>query len=343
VKVLLARTDKLGDVVLSLPAIAWLKGRRPDWELHALVAARAAPLVEHDPGLARVWTWPADAPRLRAERFDAAVLLVYDRAVAAHLWRIGVRRRVGPLSRWTSWLLLSRGVRQHRSAGGRHERDYNVELAAALAGEAARGELPAPRLALSAEQREAGRRFRAEVAADAAVVAFVHAGSGGSALVWPPERFGAVAARLAARPGWRLFLTGGEQDGPAVAAAAAAAGPAVTSLAGRYDLRQLLGVLSGGDLMIAPSTGPLHLASALGLAAVGVMSPVPVQSAERWGPLGPRARSVSPDVACPARLACLGPRCRLWNCLETIGVEAVVAAAVDAIATGTEPDGRLRG
>ncbi len=342
-KVLVARTDKLGDVVLSLPAIAWLKGRRPDWELHALVAARAVPIVEHDPGLARVWTWPADAPRLGAERFDAAVLLVYDRAVAAHLWRIGVRRRVGPLSRWTSWLLLSHGVRQHRSAGGRHERDYNVGLVAALAREPARGDLPVPRLALGGAQREAGRRFRAEAAPGAGVVAFVHPGSGGSALGWPPERFGAVAARLAARDGWRLFLTGGEQDGAAVAAAAAAAGPAVTSLAGRYDLRGLLGALSGGDLMVAPSTGPLHLAAALGLAAVGVMSPVPVQSAERWGPLGPRARSVAPDVACPARLACLGPRCRLWNCMETVGVEAVIAAALDATGAAGEKDGRRHG
>jgi ADP-heptose:LPS heptosyltransferase len=343
VKVLITRTDKLGDVVLSLPAIAWLKAHRTDWEIHALVASRAVPLVEHDPALARVWTWPDDAPRLAAARFDAAVLLVYDRAVAAHLRRIGVRRRVGPLSRWTSWLLLSCGVWQRRSRGGRHERDYNVGLVAALAREEAGGEFAAPRLALSGAQRKAGRRFRATAAPGAAVVAFVHAGSGGSALGWPPERFGAVAARLAARDGWRLFLTGGESDGEAVAAAAAAAGPAVTSLAGRYDLRELLGVLSGGDLMVAPSTGPLHLAAALGLAAVGVMSPVPVQSAERWGPLGPRARSVAPDVLCPARLACLGPRCRLWNCLETVGVDTVVAAAIDAVAVAGDTDGRLRG
>ena len=340
-KVLITRTDRLGDVVLSLPAIAWLKARRPAWELHALVAPAAVPLVENDPALARVWTWPDDAARLAGERYDAALLLVYDRRLAWRLRALGVSRRVGPWSRPSSWLLLDRGLRQRRSRGDRHERDYGVELAAALAGERDPGGLPLPRLAREASQRARGAAFRAAAAPGATVVAFVHPGSGGSALGWPAARFGAVAGELARRDGWRVFFTGGEGDRAAVAAAAAVAGAAVTSLVGRFDLRELLGVLSGGDLLIAPSTGPLHLAAALGLAAVGIMSPVPVQSAARWGPLGPRARAVSPPVDCPASLRCLGRKCRLWNCMDRVGEAAVVAAALDALATAADAPGRI--
>ncbi len=338
-KVLVARTDKLGDVVLSLPALAWLAAARPRWELHALVAPAAAPLVERAPGAAAVRLWPDDAPRLAAERYDAAVLLCFDAGLAAHLRAIGVRPRVGPLSKPASWRLLDRGVWQRRSRSRRHERDLNVDLVARLAGERPdAAALPMPRLGLSPAQAEAGRRFRRDEAGGAPFVAFVHPGSAGSALAWPPARFGAVARRLAAREGWRVFLTGGPDDAAAVAAAAAAAGPDVVSLAGRHDLSGFLGLLAGGDLLVGPSTGPLHMAAALGLAAVGVYPPVPVQSPARWGPLGPHAVALAPDVACPGRLDCRGEGCRLWNCLDRIGEQAVAAAAAEA--TGARAAGR---
>ncbi len=348
-KVLIARTDRLGDVVLSLPVFAWLRQTRPDWELHALVAPACVPLLEHDPAVARSWIWTeADAEslaaRLAAERFDAAVLLWYDAPLARLLRRIGIPRRIGPLSKWSSWLLLNRGVRQGRSRGKRHERDYNLQLAEKLAGRGAGW--PEPRLHLSAGQREAGRRFRAEALAGlerasggpAGTVAFVHPGSGGSALTWPPERFGQVARRLAAREGWRVYVTGGPADAAAVAAAVAEAGSDVRSLAGRYDLRAFLGILSGGDLLIGPSTGPLHMAAALGLAVAAPFSPVPTQSVARWGPRGPFARAVPPQVRCPARLDCWGERCRFWNCMERVEVEAVVASALVALAMRGEAD-----
>ncbi len=329
-KVLVARTDRLGDVVLSLPAIAWLKARRPEWQLHALVAAGSVPLVEHDPHLAAVRVWPDDAAGLADERYDAALLLLYDRELAVRLRALGIRKRVGPLSKWSSWALLNRGVWQRRSHAARHERDLNGELARRLAGGAG-GEWPAPRLHLSVAQHELGAAFRRRAAPEAACVVFVHPGSRGSSLTWPPRHFGVLARRLASRAGWRVFMTGGEADAPAVAAAAATAGPAVEVLAARYELREFLGVLSGGDLLVGPSTGPLHAAAALGLAAVGVYSPVPVQSMRRWGPLGPHATALAPHVRCPGRLECLGERCGLWNCVETVGVDEVEQAAVAAV------------
>lgn len=81
--------------------------------------------------------------------------------------------------------------------------------------------------------------------------------------------------------------------------------------------------------MISPSTGPLHMAAALGLAAVGVYPPAPTMSPRRWGPLGPWSRAVVPAVDCPAKRHCLLERCLLHNCLAGVRVDDVVAAAVD--------------
>ncbi|MEZ4387849.1 MAG: hypothetical protein R3D98_09780 [Candidatus Krumholzibacteriia bacterium] len=100
-KVLVARCDRLGDLVLSLPALAWLRRVRPDWEIHALVAPEAAPLVEHDPSVDAYYTWnlaltDERLPQLRAEGYDAAVVLQYQTSLARLLRDAGVRRRYGP-------------------------------------------------------------------------------------------------------------------------------------------------------------------------------------------------------------------------------------------------------
>lgn len=333
-KVLLVRCDRLGDLVLTLPAMAWLRAARPDWELHALINEPAVPLIEHDPSLQAFYTWlPTGgddlADRLAAERYDAAVLLQYQTPLARLLRRAGIPRRYGPLSKASSWLLLNRGTWQRRSRLQRHESDYNLDLVRRLAGrnhEAAAA--AAPRLHLGAAQRQLGRRFRREQAGDAATVAFVHPGSGGSALDWSPARFARVASELAGRDGWRVFVTGSHHDRAVIDAMAPHLDPRVEVLAERYPLREFLGVLAGGDVLVAPSTGPLHLAGALDLAAVGIYPPAPTMSPRRWGPRGRWVRAVVPPVDCPSARHCLRSQCLMHNCLDLVSPAAVVATAV---------------
>lgn len=334
-KVLVARTDRLGDLVLSLPAFAAGHAARPDWEFHALVSPACTPLVENDPNVAAVWTWSdagdsrAEADleaRLRAERFDAAVMLQFRAPLARLLKRAGIKRRYGPWSKPSSWLLLNRGLWQRRSRGGRHEMDLNLELLARLPGLGPLRPAP-PHLHLGEAQQAIGRDFRRRQAPEARLVAFVHPGSGGSALDWEPARFAALAGAMAAQPGWQVFVTGQGNDGPAVLAMQAAGlDPRVGILLDKFALREFLGVLSEGDVFVGPSTGPLHLAAGLGLATVGIYPPVPAMSPRRWGPRGPWNRVLVPDVACPGRHACLLQRCELYNCLGGVAVSEVLAA-----------------
>jgi ADP-heptose:LPS heptosyltransferase len=330
VKVLVARTDRLGDLVLSLPVFAYIKKRRPRWRVHALVARSAVPLVENDPHIEALWA--ADdhragdlEQRLAAERFDMAVLLLYRHELARLLKRIGVKRRIGPLSKLSSWWLLNRGVWQARSRSGRHEWAYNLRLAEKAAGRG--GTWTEPRLHLSDGQRAIARQFRADHDLRERRVVFVHPGSGGSALDWEPERFAAVAATLAADPGVAVYVTGSHHDRETLAAVTPRLPAAVGVIAGRYPLRDFLGVLAAGDLMIAPSTGPLHMAAALGLATLGLYPPAPTMSPRRWGNRGPRARTLVPPVDCPAPRNCLGRECMLYNCLQGVFVEDVVTEA----------------
>ena len=333
-KVLLARCDRLGDLVLALPAFAWLRACRPDWEIHALVASPAAPLVENDPAIDAFYCWDggddvALTGRIAGENYDAAALLQYQTPLARLLRRAGIPRRYGPLSKFSSWLLLNRGRWQRRSRVARHECDFNLDLVRPLTGAAAATTpVPRPRVWLGEVQRQAARRFRAEAAAGASTVAFVHPGSGGSALDWDPAHYAAVANALARRPGWRVFVTGSHHDRLVIDALAPELNPQVEVIAERYPLREFLGVLAAGDLIVAPSTGPLHLAAALDLAALGLYPPAPTMSPRRWGPLGRWAQAITPPVDCPARRHCLLQHCLLYNCLEGILPSRIVDQAV---------------
>jgi len=218
VKVLVTRTDKLGDLVLSLPVFTDLKEAHPDWEIHALVAPDAVPLVENNPHLSGVWTWSESMTtsqtqdlkkQLRAEDFAACIMLQYRRELATLLWLAGIKRRFGPRSKFSSWFLLNRGTRQSRSRNNGHEMDYNIQLGRDLLGaDSGLQDVPLPDLFPTAGLLEIGEKFRTTEAPSAETVIFVHPGSGGSALDWEPDRFAGVANVLADKAGCKVFITG---------------------------------------------------------------------------------------------------------------------------------------
>lgn len=338
-KILVTRTDKLGDLVLSLPVFADLKAEHPDWEIHALVAPDAVPLVENNPHLNGVWTWShlmtgselGDLKKsLHEEGFDACIMLQYRRELATLLWSTGIKRRYGPRSKFSSWFLLNRGTRQARSRKNGHEMDYNIQLGRDLLGaSSAVKEAPLPDLFPTSGLLDRGQKFRAEEAPEAETVIFVHPGSGGSALDWEPARFAGVANVLAAKSGCRVFVTGAGADRPVITALESKLDAGVTVLLDRFNLRDFIGVLSAGDVFIGPSTGPLHMAAALGLATVGLYPPVSSMSPVRWGPRGIWTQTLEPEVACPAHRICQESGCSFYNCMTGIYESDVIRVALD--------------
>jgi ADP-heptose:LPS heptosyltransferase len=190
---------------------------------------------------------------------------------------------------------------------------------------------PEPRLYLTEGQKAIGQDFRRDQAPGCETLAFVHPGSGGSALDWEPARFAGVANTLARRPGWRVFITGSAGDKETVDTVAEDLDPSVEVLLDRFSLREFMGVLASGDLFIGPSTGPLHMAAALGCATVGLFPPVVTMSPDRWGPRGPLSRAIVPQVGCPARRICLEGKCLLYNCMTRIFDDEVIEAALEVV------------
>ena len=98
-------------------------------------------------------------------------------------------------------------------------------------------------------------------------------------------------------------------------------------ITGQTDLRTLAAVLSQASTVVANSTGPLHLAVAVGTRVVGLYPSKKAMSPVRWGPLGEGHRLITPaqtECHCPPR------QCR---CMETITPEDVARMVVEFFKT----------
>jgi ADP-heptose:LPS heptosyltransferase len=82
----------------------------------------------------------------------------------------------------------------------------------------------------------------------------------------------------------------------------------VTDLTGRFSLDEFIAFLSGIDAIVAASTGPLHIAAALGTQAIGIYPPIRPMHPGRWAPIGDRTevlvKSVTECNDCRKKLDC---------------------------------------
>ncbi len=337
-RIVLFRTDRIGDLILSLPVVEALKSRLPKTRIDMVTAPATACLAALQPGLERifphVYRGPAGlaalARTLAANEYTLAVHL-YPRplqALAAFLARIPLR--VGTAYRAYS-VFFNRRVPVHRKTMTQHEGDLNLKLLESMG---IRPGKPAAGICVPEAARQRVRNVLGREPAHAGGRPFVvlHPGSGGSSLRWPVEHFTALGRGLAAS-GWPLVLTGTETDRPLVDTVYRSLGQdRATNLCGHLDLPHLAALLLESALTVSNSTGPLHLADALGRKVIGLYSRHLYDSPIRWGPWHQPENAFTPAGG-PCR-HCPRERCNEYHCMATIRPEAVLERAHALILQG---------
>lgn len=298
--------------------------------------------------------------RLRRAAIDIA-LFAYPRpklALASLL--AGIDLRIGTGYRWYSFL-FGRKLHEHRREGHFHERDYNLHLLDEIGIEAS-AKPPMPQLHVSDELREQARSVLLRHGIDARLPFIVlHPGSGGSASDWPPECFGALAKALRAEdPEIQIFVTGTEAEyplmdrvkeaaaievlsQPAAASSLHEAAPskfeAVALQCEAVTLPLLAALLEQSILCCANSTGPLHVAAAVGTPVLGFYPFEVACHPRRWGPLGRHVRVLMPEPRRECK-SCEKGSCALHDDMSDISVEAALKAVRELLAESGIKGGR---
>lgn len=329
-KILIVRTDRIGDVVLSLPMIAALKSLVPHAVVAFLLRSYTEDLVEDQPGLDRVLLYDRSGVRkpfaemlseIRSEQFDAVVVTYPTLRLALLAFFAGIPWRIGTGYRWYSFLFNKR-VYEHRKTAEKHEAEYNLSLLRVF-GEVIEKD-PSPRLMLQARNDKEAMDVLNEmrIGEDSPFV-ILHPGSGGSARDWRPESFGKLAARLVSG-GTSVVVTGGPGEEELVSAVVRHSEDSAKALSRTMPLLTLAALISKADAFVSNSTGPLHIAAAVGTPVVAFYPPIRQCSSARWGPLTDRKVIFEPRAAdCPR---CKGGPCESNDCMDLITVEAVEKA-----------------
>jgi len=329
-KVLVIRTDRIGDLVLTTPLFEALKTNYPRLTVTALVNDYARPILENNPFVDHVIAYsPANQNillnTLKEKKFDVAIL-VYPRFRLAWLtYRAGIPARIGTAYRWYSFLFTYK-IHQHRKRVCKHELEFNLELLTPL-GLKVQGILPSIFLSKSelqaAEQLWQRQGLRPE---DLKVV--IHPGGGRSSLRWSENNFAELACKIAKELGGKIILTGLENERSLTDRISRELQGEVIDLTGKLNLRELAAVLSYTNLIITNSTGPMHMAVALGAKVVALFCPIKTASPMRWGPCGEGHQALLPPVT-PCH--CSVDRCSRGSCMDLITVEEVFQLAKVAL------------
>jgi heptosyltransferase III len=299
-RILAIRNDGIGDLVLTMPALAAVRRHFPKSHLAALVSPATAPLMAACREIDEVLIDdPADGPaqlgrRLRAARFDAALLFNTHTRVALAAWRAGIRHRVAWAYKPAGCLLANRRVAVHRSHPPLHESVFALKFVERLL--AATGAVPrlriadfAPKLDIDAPLRE---HVRARIARDLGTngpLFGVHPGNHQSAYNWPTTRYAQLVARLAEHG--RVIVTGGANERPLLFSLGERLPPKTCGRVAFYhdfSLLELVAAIECMTALTASSTGPMHLAGLMRTPIVALFSPNPVHSPRKWAPLGNR-------------------------------------------------------
>ncbi|MBI5200544.1 MAG: glycosyltransferase family 9 protein [Elusimicrobia bacterium] len=336
-KILVIMLRRIGDVILTTPALRALKKRFPAAELHFRAERPGAQAVAGDPSIDRLLTY-APAPGesggaayfrwlrdVRRERYDWVVDFLGTPRSAILTFASGAPLRAGPAHVWHRWA-YNRPLTQSTTAcyaGLEKIRvlktiDERIDDSDFL-----------PRIHVPPDAAEHARRVIDSLWPDAngPLIGLVPASRKGTRQ-WPAASYGKLASELARALNARVLVFWGPGERAVADAVLAASGGAAKLSPETGGLKDLAGYVSQCRLVVTNCSGPKHVAVSTGAATVTVHgSSDPVS----WNPPHPRHVVVRRD-----ELPCIGCRqndCPLGTteCLRDLEPARVAAAALELL------------
>jgi heptosyltransferase-2 len=307
---------------MAVPTLRVLRGALPDAEIWAQ-GRWVESILETEPSVDRRLTAPkgwrgrlGSAGTLRRVGVDLAVLLPNSLGAALEAWLTGARWRVGYTGDGRS-SLLTHPVRPHATI--RHQAEAYLGLLAPLG---LTPPLTAPTLLIAPERQAEARRLlgRIGLRPQGGIVGIQLGAAFGPSKLWAPTRLAGLALWLEAR-GVPVVFLGTASATPLLREVQACLGRPPTSLVGQDRPEVLPALLSQLAVLVAPDSGPAHVAAAVGIPVVTLFGPT---DPRLTAPLGDGHLALWRQPPCAP---CFVPRCPIdHRCLEAIRVEEVGAA-----------------
>ncbi len=305
--ILLIRTDRIGEFILTTPAISAFRAGFPDAKITLAVSAASYEAADGNPSVNAITR--LDPSRdlgsaggmtrfiasLRKQGFTICAVFNPNKAVNIAVFLAGIPVRIG-YDRKLGFL-LNRAIEDRKYLCEKHEVEYNLDIVRAAGIEARPS---APVFTVNAEDEMNAARVMAEngIREGEGFVA-VHPGTSNPEKIWPAERFGRLCAMIERETRARAVLVGGQEERPVSLEVAGYSGKRLCDLTGKLGLKEFGSVLKRAKALVSCDSGPVHISAAVGTPVVVLFGESRKGgSSVRWGPYGRGHSVISRPMAC---------------------------------------------
>jgi len=300
---ILSRIDSIGDVVLTLPMAGVLKKNFPGCKIIFLGRTYTRDVIllsEHVDGFLNdddieKKSFSEQTDFFKKQNADYFFHVFPHAGIARAASRAKIKHRVGTRNRWYHWLFCNRLLKLSRKNSELHEAQLNLKLLEPLNiktdfsireisdfyGFTKIPEINFPQLTLLDNNK---------------INVILHPKSKGSAKEWGLNNFEKLIHILPEEK-FEIFISGTREDGELLGDFLAL-NKNITNLCGQLSLQEFIVFIARADALVAASTGPLHIAAALGKNAIGLFSPRRPIHPGRWQPIGKNAHHLVYDENC---------------------------------------------
>ncbi|MDP1620716.1 MAG: glycosyltransferase family 9 protein [Bacteroidales bacterium] len=304
-RIILSRTDSIGDVVLTLPLADALKKSIPGCTIIFLGREYTRPVVELCRNVDEFVSWDSPSPRgggpppwpsplggremLRGMRADVIIHVFPVKEICLAAKQAGIPKRIATAGRFFTWFTCNRLLHIPRKNSKLHESQLNLKM---LKGMGVTLEFSLAEIegmyGLKGGQGDKGTRGRGDKGTRGRFRLILHPKSKGSAREWGLENFSKLINLLPAEK-YNIMITGTREEGEMMTEFLENHRERITDMTGKLSLGELISLISSSDGLVAASTGPLHLAAAVGIRAIGLYAPMRPIFPQRWAPIGKNA------------------------------------------------------
>ena len=296
--IIISRSDSIGDVILTLPLVGFLKEKYPSCTIlflgkkytkEILATCSAVDVFINLDEIKDDLT-----EELKKHNADIIIHVFPNKEIAKAAKAAKIPNRIGTSHRFFHRFTCNNLVNFTRKNSDLHEAQLNFKLLKPLGIDFISDLKQIPDLynfnQIKALKSELSSLLKTEKKG-----IILHPGSKGSAREWGIDRFTELI-ELLPQNNFQVFLTGTEQEGQLFRKELLNA--SVIDLSGKLSLSELISFIANSDTLIAASTGPLHIAAAAGINAVGIFPPIRPMHPGRWAPLGNKTKVFVAEKEC---------------------------------------------
>jgi heptosyltransferase-3 len=290
-KIVISRTDSIGDVVLTLPLTGILKERFPDAKIIFFGNTYTKPVLACCHHIDEIWEWAKFAEKneesqinwLKEQEIDTFIHVFPRKQLAKVVKKAGIKNRIGTSHRLYHLLTCNYRPNFTRKKSDLHESQLNVKLLAPFGIDKHYLLNELTEFSGFNQLPSLPKKF-ADLLSPSKTNIILHPKSQGSAIEWGVDNFMCLAKELDPEK-YTVFITGTEKEASFFRAAIPKQ-ENVHDLSGKMTLDELIAFISQADMLVAASTGPLHIAGITGIDTIGLFANLRPMHAGRWMPLG---------------------------------------------------------